>query len=593
MKKSKSDYDKKWNKESVQGSRIVKTYDYTDEQGELLSQAVRYYPKAFRQRHPDGAGEPIWNMQGVRRVLYRLPELIKGKDPVFILEGEKDVDNLREWSLTATTCAMGAEKWKSQEKEYNPFLKGREVVIIPDNDEEGERHLDQVARSLKDIAKSVKVLRLPGAKDFSDWKARDKNNTEEKFWSLAYDAQEWKEIRQETMRKARELEGEIRNRKNGTAPHSGPQICGPQGQKNGRALHQEEKSERIFITGKQLVEEPIKESAAPIGNGFFVSDRYTILAASDGEGKTTLCLQLALSAITGTTFLDFFPVPKPARVLYFCGENSRGDIKAKVQFQRAEIEKVLGRDIIKDLEKNFILVEPININFWLNPKDNTDLHAWLEEIKPDIVIFDPLADFISSHKSLSDDSLARGTVKVLTELAQRYSCFPIITTHLKKEAVDPNTGRSIVTLDNVWDFVHGSRYWLNSAAAEIVMIRANLQKYPKAKRLVFKFKTVTTVDPLLLMRNDNLFYQELDPDKMSLASLTAEDVRNILERKCKGQQVESILVDTVKRDLGCGVTMARDLIKTALKTNLIYRDKKDNLIKLENPARNSSLIDNI
>jgi len=561
MKRTKSDYDKRWSKESVQDKRIEKTYDYTDEEGELLFQVVRYEPKAFIQRRPDGAGKWIWDMKGVRRVLYRLPELIKSDGSVFICEGEKDVDSLREWSLTATTCPMGAEKWKSQEREYNRYLKGRDIIIIPDNDEEGERHLNQVASSLQGLARNINVLRLPGAKDFTEWRDKDKNNTEDKFLMLAGEALEFK--KKGLLQKA------------------------PPGNTTAK-----EKTERLFMTGRQLVEEPVRESAAPIGKGFFVSERYTILAASDGEGKTTLCLQLALSAITGTTFLDFFPVPKPVKVLYFCGENSRGDIKAKVQFQRTEIEKILGRSIIEELEKNFILVEPININFWLNPKDNTDLHAWLEEIKPNIVVFDPLADFISSQKSLSDDSLARGTVKILTELAQKYKCFPIITTHLKKEAVDPKTGRSIVTLDNVWDFVHGSRYWLNSAAAQIIIIRANLQKYPKAKKLVFKFKTVTKINPLLLMRNENLFYEELDPDKMSLASLTAEDVRSILEKRCKGQQVESILIDTVRSDLGCGVTMAKDLIKTALKTNLIYRDKKDNLIKLTNSARNSLLIDN-
>ncbi|MBA7482824.1 hypothetical protein ES707_18323 [subsurface metagenome] len=192
MKRAKSDYDKKWNKEEVQGKKIAKIYDYRDEQGELLFQAIRYEPKAFRQRRPDFSGGYIWDLKDTRRVLYRLRELIKGKDPVFILEGEKDVDNLREWNLTATCCPMGAEKWKSQQKEYNPFLKGREVIIIPDNDEEGERHLDQVASCLQSLAGNVKVLRLPGAKDFSDWKARDKNNTEEKFLVLLSEAQKWK-----------------------------------------------------------------------------------------------------------------------------------------------------------------------------------------------------------------------------------------------------------------------------------------------------------------------------------------------------------------------------------------------------------------
>src|SRR5262245_37723375 len=49
--------------------QIVATYDYRDETGELLYQAVRYWPKDFRQRRPDGKGGWIWNLQGVRRVL--------------------------------------------------------------------------------------------------------------------------------------------------------------------------------------------------------------------------------------------------------------------------------------------------------------------------------------------------------------------------------------------------------------------------------------------------------------------------------------------------------------------------------------------
>jgi len=57
--------------------RIIATYDYKDESGKLLYQAVRYEPKDFRQRRPDGKGGWIWNLEGVRRVLYRLEELLR------------------------------------------------------------------------------------------------------------------------------------------------------------------------------------------------------------------------------------------------------------------------------------------------------------------------------------------------------------------------------------------------------------------------------------------------------------------------------------------------------------------------------------
>lgn len=84
---------------------IIATYDYKDENGELLFQCVRYSPKDFKQRHPDGSGGWVWNLKGVRRVLYHLPELaqdIRNGLTIFVAEGEKDVDALRAHGLPAT-----------------------------------------------------------------------------------------------------------------------------------------------------------------------------------------------------------------------------------------------------------------------------------------------------------------------------------------------------------------------------------------------------------------------------------------------------------------------------------------------------------
>lgn len=138
--------------------RISETYDYEDERGELLYQVVRFEPKDFRQRRPNDDGGWIWDLKGVRRVLYRLPELLKA-DPsstVFICEGEKDVDRLRSHGLMiATCCAGGAVKWKHVD---DSPLHGRHVVVIPDNDRPGINHAQQVAAALHGKAASVKVL---------------------------------------------------------------------------------------------------------------------------------------------------------------------------------------------------------------------------------------------------------------------------------------------------------------------------------------------------------------------------------------------------------------------------------------------------
>lgn len=152
---------------------IVATYDYIDENGELLFQVCRMEPKDFRQRRPDTSqpGGWNWSTKGVRRVLYRLPDILtapKG-EPVFVVEGEKDADRLAEMGLIATTNAGGAGKWFDS---YADALKGRDVIVLPDNDDAGRRHADQVEDSLRASgvrAVSIELTGLPPKGDVSDW----------------------------------------------------------------------------------------------------------------------------------------------------------------------------------------------------------------------------------------------------------------------------------------------------------------------------------------------------------------------------------------------------------------------------------------
>lgn len=148
--------------------RIVKKYDYVDEKGCLLFQVVRYEPKKFRQRRPDGKGGWIWNLKSVRRVLYNLPAILQA-DEVVVVEGEKDADRLNELQFAATTSPGGAEKWRD---EYNSFLRNKDVVLIPDNDSVGKSHVRKIANKLQGIARTIKVIDLPevGPKgDVSDY----------------------------------------------------------------------------------------------------------------------------------------------------------------------------------------------------------------------------------------------------------------------------------------------------------------------------------------------------------------------------------------------------------------------------------------
>jgi putative DNA primase/helicase len=148
-----------WVTQLTSPSKIVATYDYRDENGVLLFQAIRFEPKDFRQRRPDGVGGWIWDLDGTRRVLYRLPELLDAiKDTVFVVEGEKDVETMRSLGFTATCNPMGAGKWRD---EYSETLKGfLEVIIIADKDKKGREHAQQVARSVSKVVGRVKVMEM-------------------------------------------------------------------------------------------------------------------------------------------------------------------------------------------------------------------------------------------------------------------------------------------------------------------------------------------------------------------------------------------------------------------------------------------------
>jgi hypothetical protein len=179
---------------------VIATYDYTDADGALLSQVVRFEPKDFRQRRPDGDGGWINNTNGVPRVLYQLPrvvEAVKQGECIYLPEGEKDADSLQDLGLVATTNAGGAAKWDDS---YTETLRGAHVVILPDNDVPGRQHAYTITRALQGIATSIKVLELPGLPDkgdVTDWLAA--GGTRDALEQLVAETPEWDPSTQDSL----------------------------------------------------------------------------------------------------------------------------------------------------------------------------------------------------------------------------------------------------------------------------------------------------------------------------------------------------------------------------------------------------------
>lgn len=152
--------------------KLVCTYDYVSETGQLLYQACRLEPKSFRQRRPDPADPKkwLWNMEGQRRVLYNLPRVLASRSAVWVVEGEKDADNLGKYGITATTNVGGAGKWCEA---YGTLFTNKEVVLCGDNDEPGRKHIEDILKSLAGKAKVVYHAIVPKPhKDISDYLAQ-------------------------------------------------------------------------------------------------------------------------------------------------------------------------------------------------------------------------------------------------------------------------------------------------------------------------------------------------------------------------------------------------------------------------------------
>lgn len=174
--------------------RITAIYDYVNSEGKLSYQVVRYVPKDFRQRRPDGKSGWLWDTAGLERIPYNLQEVVKSDYPL-IVEGEKDVETLRNIGLVATCIAGGAKAhWTDNIAHY--FRAEQHVSILPDNDPPGEDYARNAATALYGKVASIKILRLDGLPekgDVSDWRqGKDPIAAAEELCRLAEAAPEWK-----------------------------------------------------------------------------------------------------------------------------------------------------------------------------------------------------------------------------------------------------------------------------------------------------------------------------------------------------------------------------------------------------------------
>jgi putative DNA primase/helicase len=379
---------------------IVAVYDYADEQGALLFQVVRREPKDFRQRRPDGDNNWTWKLGQVRRVLYRLPELLTA-DPsalVFVCEGEKDCDRLAALGLVATTNSGGAEKWRD---EYSESLRGRRVVIVPDNDQPGERHAAQVAASLRGIAASVRILRLPSlpAKgDVSDWLAAGGTAKELLRLAQATSPESDSPARQE-------------------APHATAS----------------RKANRVSTPRLVRLADVTPQPVAWLWPARIALGKLTVLAGEPGLGKSFLTMDIAARVTTGRDWPDEDGNSRqPGSVILLSAEDDLADtIRPRLDAAGADVRRVValqGVEFATDGDK------PAGQRCF---NLESDLPALEEAIAatPDcrLIVIDPISAYLGGKDSHKNAEI-RGLLTPLTDLAAKTNAAVLAVTHLSKGA---------------------------------------------------------------------------------------------------------------------------------------------------------------
>jgi AAA domain len=443
-------------------------YDYVDEAGSLLFQVVRYEPKNFRQRRPDGNGGWVWQIGNARQVPYRLPELQEAlalERLVFIVEGEKDADNLWKLGIPATTNAMGAGKWRSA---LNGTFAGADVVIIADNDPQtidktgapqfhpdgrpkrtGQDHAHAIAAELAETASRVRVLEIgkawrkcPPKGDISDW--LEKGGTPEALYEIIDQLPTW------TPELAKEVP---------LVPLIFP-----------------------FPIDEQKI--PRRQWIIP---GLLLRRYVSVLVAPPGIGKSLLTLQIGMAASAGLMWGGWRPRKRP-RVLIINSEDDAEEMRRRcVATQR--VMGIASADLV-----GFAFAEQPDTIVVAKADSRTKtvtrtpmaeaIIATIIAERIDVLIVDPFAETFEGDEN--SNSELKWAAALWREIARRTNAAVLLVHHTRKfgaEAGNIDSARGATALIGVARIV-STLFPMTEKEAEVLddaNKRTNYLRYDDAK----------------------------------------------------------------------------------------------------------------
>lgn len=142
--------------------RIEAVYNYVSCNGQYAFTKLRLAGKRLRygilrdDRFNYGLprNTPRKSLKAIYGNVNAIKEAIKEGKPVFIVEGEKDVDTMTQQGYTAFTYGSCTD-WQI---EFAEAVRGAEVIVLADNDEAGIGVANTIVQDVQGIAKSVRMI---------------------------------------------------------------------------------------------------------------------------------------------------------------------------------------------------------------------------------------------------------------------------------------------------------------------------------------------------------------------------------------------------------------------------------------------------
>lgn len=402
---------------------LVAKYAYLDEKGTLLFEKLRYVDsstgkKEFRQRKPDGKGGYEYKLGDTPRVLYNLPKVLKAKQeglPIWVVEGEKDVETLIKMGICATTMPNGAGTWLPI---HTQAIAGAIVEIIADKDDAGIKHARGVYEELVDAGCDVQIWTCSKGKDITDHIKSGGSLEELEQLSIEPTATESKSLSPEVV-----ASDSHEGRAIGEISDLFDRSDMSESQKLSRAqlIISRTSTTKIVDTGRlvtwsDFVKETDDDSYDWVIPGLLERNERVIVVAAEGVGKTMLARQVAICVGMGIHPFTYQPI-RPQTTLSVDLENPERIIRRTSRSIYAAAHSVSRNDN----PQAHLLIKPQGLNL-LRVEDRAVLEEMIEKTQPAILVMGPLYKSFIDPGGRTSEAVAIEVARYLDVIRDIYQC---------------------------------------------------------------------------------------------------------------------------------------------------------------------------